>query len=137
MLELINIQVNPFTPIINSCLISLTSPLDFDGSVLYGLAFFNTFPCPITRINAWVQDRKIIKKFRKRGVCSSGLKHQDLKAKEGNNRIFVSFGSITVDMVDEFVGVILGVLIGVPVFAGGIIQTSAINGSGNGDSKAV
>ncbi|MCR4293850.1 MAG: hypothetical protein NUV76_13370 [Candidatus Kuenenia sp.] len=78
-------------------------------------------------------------------ISSSGLKHQDLKAKEGNNRIFVTFGNITVnipapsqgiinDMVDEFGGVILGVLIGVPVFASGIILGLAINSGGNGDS---
>ena len=38
------------------------------------------------------------------------------------------------DMVDEFKGVILGVLIGVPVFAAGMILRSAINSGGNGDS---
>lgn len=89
--------------------------------------------------------RKIIKEFRKQGVCSSDLKHQDLKAEEGNNRIFVTFGNTTVDipapsqgiideMVDEFGGVILGVLIGVPVLALGILLGAGINRGSNKDS---
>ncbi|MCF6147513.1 MAG: hypothetical protein E3K37_02520 [Candidatus Kuenenia sp.] len=89
--------------------------------------------------------RKIIKEFRKRGVRSCDLKNRDLKTKEDNNRIFVTYGNLTVnipspsqgvidEIVDEFGGVILGVLIGVPVFAVGVLFGMGIGVGSHRDS---